>query len=120
MHCGVIVQLTAILYQTDPDVRLVDGASPNEGRVEVYHDGQWGTVCDDLWDEADATVVCQSLGLPVGVALLDAHFGQGSGPIWMDNVLCLGPERSLKACGHRGWGVENCEHTEDAGVKCRK
>uniref|UniRef100_A0A8C1JUL4 SRCR domain-containing protein n=1 Tax=Cyprinus carpio TaxID=7962 RepID=A0A8C1JUL4_CYPCA len=101
------------------NVRLVNGSSRCSGRVEVNHRGQWGTVCDDGWDLADAAVVCRELdcGEPVD-ALSDAHFGSGSGPIWMSYVMCSGSESTLKNCGSSGWGKHDCDHTKDVGVIC--
>jgi hypothetical protein len=98
---------------------LAGGKTPGEGRVEILHNGQWGTVCDDLWDPNDANVVCRSLGLPSAVsALISAAFGQGTGRIWMDDVNCRGNETSLLQCSHRGWGSHDCNHREDASVVC--
>uniref|UniRef100_A0A8C1JSH5 SRCR domain-containing protein n=1 Tax=Cyprinus carpio TaxID=7962 RepID=A0A8C1JSH5_CYPCA len=96
--------------------KLVNGSSRCSGRVEVNHRGQWGTVCDDGWDLADAAVVCRELdcGEPVD-ALSDAHFGSGSGPIWMSYVMCSGSESTLKNCGSSGWGKHDCDHTKDVG-----
>ena len=113
-----MIQLWYNIFCHTDVVRLVGGAGPHEGRVEVYHAGTWGTVCDDDWDAADAAVVCRSLGLPGGVALTDHEFGAGSGRIWLDDVRCSGTETSLEECGHRGWGREDCDHSEDAGVRC--
>ena len=87
--------------------------------MEIHHSGVWGTVCDDDWDIRDAQVVCRSLGFLSAIAAPQrAHFGQGSGYIWLDNVDCAGIERSLTECRSRGWGNHNCDHSEDASVMC--
>ncbi|NXG63228.1 DMBT1 protein, partial [Hemiprocne comata] len=89
------------------------------GRVEVLHDQQWGTICDDDWSFPEATVVCRQLGCGEAISAYGAaHFGQGSGPIWLDNVQCGGTEAALTQCPARPWGVNNCDHTEDASVVC--
>ena len=102
-------------------LRLVGGDSNFEGRVEIFHEGQWGTVCDDEWDIADANVVCQELfGVDAIEAKWRAFFGEGSDPIWMGDVECVGDETELRQCPFRGWGEEDCDHDEDAGVICEQ
>ncbi|KAM5233653.1 neurotrypsin isoform 3-T3 [Hipposideros larvatus] len=102
-----------------PVLRLVGGSTTHEGRVEVYHAGQWGTVCDDQWDDADAEVVCRQLGLSsMAKAWPQARFGEGTGPVMLDEVRCTGNELSIEQCPKSSWGEHNCGHREDAGVSC--
>ena len=90
-----------------------------EGRVEIFYNGEWGTVCDDIWDLRDAVVVCQQLGYTTAVRRsVRAEFGQGTGRIWRDNVNCVGTESMLSSCSATSWGSHSCSHSEDAGVVC--
>ena len=99
-------------------MRLVGGAVPSEGRLEVLYNGTWGTVCDDFFNWREAFVVCRQLNY-VGVLSVSASlFGVGDGPIWLDDVDCSGSEDSILDCPHDGFGVHNCGHTEDIGIIC--
>ncbi|XP_072027862.1 galectin-3-binding protein B-like [Amphiura filiformis] len=107
---------------TESAVRLVGSmySNSNEGRVEVYHNGEWGTVCDVNGDNF-AMVVCRQLGFQSGgVAKADAYFGHGDDHIWIRDVLCSGSENRLDECQDDGWGSgdSGCEHYEDVGVIC--
>ena len=96
------------------------GENEREGRVEILIANEtWGTICDDSWDLSDAMVVCGMLGYPGAErASSSAEFGQGTGEIVLDDVNCEGDENSLAECSHPGFLVNDCGHSEDAGVVC--
>ncbi|KAM9782737.1 scavenger receptor cysteine-rich domain-containing protein DMBT1-like, partial [Neosynchiropus ocellatus] len=102
-----------------PHIRLVNGTDRCSGRVEIMHNGVWGTVCDDHWDVREAQVVCRSVDC--GSALTakpGAFFGTGRGQVWLDDMECVGNETSLEHCPRPEFGQNNCGHSEDAGVIC--
>nr|XP_022289201.1 deleted in malignant brain tumors 1 protein-like [Crassostrea virginica] len=102
------------------DIRLVDGDYTGEGRLEVEYHDRWGTVCDDSFTDSSAKVACRQLGYHSQHAVYKgvAPYGEGSGDIVLDNVVCTGDESSLAVCRHHGFMLENCAHSEDVGVIC--
>ncbi|XP_051237659.1 lysyl oxidase homolog 3B isoform X1 [Dicentrarchus labrax] len=92
----------------------------NEGRVELFYKGEWGTICDDDFSISNANVLCRQLGFVSATGWThSAKYGKGQGKIWLDNVLCNGGEKSIDSCKSRGWGNSDCTHDEDAGVVCK-
>ena len=111
------------------DLRLVDDctidvisseASEKVGRLEILINGEWGTICDDLWGDNEASVACRLLGFSPEGARGISRCGGGKGFIYLDDVSCNGDEESLLGCSHKGVGIENCDHYEDAGVICNQ
>ncbi|XP_067835396.1 deleted in malignant brain tumors 1 protein-like [Heptranchias perlo] len=108
-----------IVCSEHKEIRLVKGDHSCEGRVEVFYRGSWGTVCYDDWDMKDGEVVCKQLDCgSVTEIPFEAHFGEGTGPIWLDNVECRSDESFLWQCSSTPWAQHNCKHSEDAGVVC--
>ena len=120
------------------DIRLVGGSASDEGRVELCYNNAWGTICDSGFDERDANVICRQLGYPDQGSIkkstnpncaviyysintlgatprLSAYFGQGTGTILREYLVCAGTESRLVDCPTSS---SNCFHTDDAGVTC--
>ena len=110
--------MTTADHSASPSVRLVGGANSLEGRVEIYHNNTWGTICRNYWNVNAATVLCRQLGY-YGTASV-SRFGPGSAdqPIWLTKVNCTGEEDFITDCSHNPWGVQYCHHRGDAGVTC--
>lgn len=105
---------------TVPDmIRLADGDVPNAGRLEIYHDNSWGSVCRDEFDDIDGTVACQQLGY---TRLREYYWGnqtsRGTGMIWLDDINCSSFHVRLSQCQSRRWGVTNCTHSDDISLVC--
>lgn len=98
-------------------LRLSGAVVPTEGRVEVYHAGAWGTVCDPGFDAAAAEVACRQTGFRGAAAALPGY-GGGVGPIWLGELGCAGPEARLVDCAHGAIRAQPCDHLQDAGVRC--
>ena len=99
-------------------VRLEDSDSNYTGRVEVFYNGEWGTICSDGFDQNDAAVVCRQAGYgpPVRYWIDPSH--RRHGRIWIDNLQCDGTEDTLFECRSTTWGNTNCDHTQDIFIEC--
>ncbi len=102
-------------------LRLQGGPSIIEGRLEVCIDNVWGTVCEDMFQESSAQVVCRQLGFSTANDTIFIFGDSGIiSPIWLDNVQCVGNETKLIDCPSNEVGVNNCSHRNDIGLRCGK
>lgn len=119
----------------DGGLRLADGTNYGDdnykGRVEVFYNGVWGTICNDIYGVTNvantASVICKQLGYSTVVAnwghndnghIDRTTYGQGTGQIWLDDLNCAGTESLLTDCSHLAWGTHNCVHAEDISIHC--
>ena len=130
----VYLRLTEYGAGTEGELRLVGGPTDDEGRLEVFHDGQWGTVCDDRLYRSDNIApqfACELMGFETGAmvareAITDMGLAPETRPIWLDDVLCLEDSKhwtgedptKLHHCFHAGWGLNNCTREEDLHLSC--
>ena len=99
-------------------VRLVDGSTKFEGRVEIYHNNSWGAVCNHGWDVNDAHVVCNQLGFGRAIAVTQSVLNEEDRTkIWLSHLNCAGNESTVENCSHPGWGYNSyCYY--GASVRC--
>jgi len=117
------------------DLRLTgdDGTTSTEtmsgkvehGRLEIFHDGKWGTMCSKGFSKKNAQVACHQLGFEYGTTLWSGlrvkaanAYGIGTGPIWLDEITCDGTEEKLTDCRSDGWGSVHCTPQDEVGVYC--
>ena len=119
------------VFAVEGDLDLDGPGDGNEGRLQIFHKGRWGTVCDDTLDNRDNIAVefaCRLMGYETGE--LVSNEGRPQAPsgmkIWLDDVRCYEgsthwtgePPTKLSHCYHAGWGLNNCSHAEDAWLRC--
>ena len=118
-------------------IRLQGGSYSNEGRVEVYCNGQWGTICDDGFSSTEAKLICKQLGYTDFVdynhlnrsayTIIITAFsffrpGSSSQPIWLDELHCNSNDTNCINSCQQCPSVElhDCLHTEDVTIECSK
>ncbi|XP_052233588.1 scavenger receptor cysteine-rich type 1 protein M130-like isoform X2 [Dreissena polymorpha] len=113
----------SVICASEGQVYLSGTDNNYQGRVEVFLNGRWGTICDDSFGQNEAKVVCGMLGFPRNGSLSRGASAFGPGvetePIHLDNVQCAGTEASILDCQHNRVDVSDCGHSEDVGVLCQ-
>ena len=120
MNVRIIHSCYVYVAPKDFDVRLRNGSTHLEGRVDVYYDEQWGAICDYGWDINDAMVICRQLGYVSALrpTINSAYPVAENLFLWLDFVSCHGNESSIQFCAHSGWGITDCGIGNEAGVIC--
>ncbi|XP_071138604.1 uncharacterized protein [Mytilus edulis] len=128
-HLHVIIWIQTLCFNSsfliifakvtsEGDIRLVGGSSRLQGRLEIYHNYIWGTVCSDGFGYNDASVVCRQLGSSSWTNVKFYTSGDGMGQISLTDLACGGNESALINCGYSSSTFLNCNHDKDVGVWC--
>ena len=98
------------------------GSTESEGRLEIYFEDRWGSVCENGWGSRSAEVVCRELGFARPVRTTKGsdytYIGSDSSPVWLDEVQCNGDEKKVINCPHGPLGTHICTHEHDIGIIC--
>ena len=101
-------------------LRLVGGTQPNEGRVQIYHRGEWGAICSKHWNFQDGRVACRQLGFVDVAKVTNNEFGHidDNERVWLSELKCDGTESQLQGCPSSGFYLPDCRSSNPAGVLC--
>eukprot|EP01084_Bolivina_argentea_P121112 214669_1 len=123
-----LVYAKVVIYgQQEGDLRLVDiigDTTVNAGRLEIYYNNTWGTICDHRFDGNDANVACRQLGFSGTAFSVKQSLPRGTGIIWLHDIKCIGNESKLIDCNNDGWKNwettegHKCNHNDDIGISC--
>ncbi|KAI0989689.1 hypothetical protein GJ496_004295 [Pomphorhynchus laevis] len=103
----------------DGDITLSGGKVPWEGNVQIFYNNTWGSVCQDGFDYPAATVICRQIGYKdAHITFKNSKFPKLADKIWIDGLNCVGTENRLQDCLHAPWGVNDCNPSRVAGVRC--
>ena len=117
--CGPTFMLQDRGQRNRQRVRLSGSRSLLEGRLEVFHGGVHGTVCNTSFSMAAAHVVCKELGFGQAAEILSQTYpASPSSLVFLDKVQCTGDENSILECSHSGWGQHKCYHGQDVAIRC--
>lgn len=123
---AILLNLRLVSMQNYGDLRLVQGDVTSEsfsaGRLEIFINSTWGSICADSFDIAAADVACRQLGYQ-GALETDTSFhtphGRGmEGPIWLDEVQCSDDLLHILSCANNGLGKHDCDHFSDVAIVC--
>ncbi|XP_063406060.1 deleted in malignant brain tumors 1 protein-like [Mytilus trossulus] len=98
-------------------LRIAAGYALHQGRLEMKYKGEWGTVCDNQFENIDAEIACRQLGYCSGIMQPRSLIRDGVGPIWLNDVKCSGSESELLHCNFNT-DTSTCSHYHDVGIHC--
>ncbi|XP_078681324.1 MAM and LDL-receptor class A domain-containing protein 1-like isoform X2 [Branchiostoma floridae x Branchiostoma belcheri] len=105
--------------EEEGSLRIIYANSFYEGRLEIFHNGRWGTICDIGWTQAASRTACRQLGYVEDRPTTTTLPGSGGVPIFLSNVVCTGTENVITDCTNDGWqNTSSCTHANDVVVRC--
>ncbi|XP_060603472.1 neurotrypsin-like [Ruditapes philippinarum] len=97
-------------------IRLAGTSGPYHGRVEIDVNGTWGTICDRYVYDYEADAICQMFGLESYSFYHNAYYGEGSGPVYIDELNCYFGQEHINECQYVT--EHTCQHRNDVSVMC--